>query len=370
MKTLKYITLVLALSALITNCRNKKDKDPDEDPAEVFDKQGMLTNYADALIIPSYNNFKVSLDSLTAVYNIFKSSGTLGDFQIVKQKFLVAYLKYQRCDLFEFGPAETQVIRNNFNIFPTDSVQIAANILAGTYNLALVGNLDAKGFPALEFLFFGNGATEASIHSLFSNTNRKQYVSDLLAEMSNKTDNVLSTWNNSYRSTFINSLGTDIGSSIGFMVNQLNFELDYLKNAKVGIPLGKKTLNVPVPGACEAYYTNTLSIVYAKETLNLIESAYLGRSVSGSNGKGFDDYLVHLDAKYNGGSLNDAINAQFAVAKAKLAAVPDPLSTQVTANAAIVDAAYVELVKLLVLLKTDMPSSLGVVITYQDGDGD
>jgi hypothetical protein len=28
------------------------------------------------------------------------------------------------------------------------------------------------------------------------------------------------------------------------------------------------------------------------------------------------------------------------------------------------------LVKLLVLLKTDMPSSLGVVITYQDGDGD
>lgn len=370
MKTLKYISLALILSTFFVECRPKKEKDPDEDPAAVFDKQGMLTNYADGLIIPSYSNFKTSLDSLVNVYTTFKTSGTLNDFQIVKQRFAVVYLKYQRCDLFEFGPAESEGIRNNLNIFPTDSIQINSNIAVGNYNLGLVANLDAKGLPALEFLLFGNNASEASIHALFSNSNRKQYVSDLLAEMSTKVNNVVSSWNSSYRTTFINSLGTDIGSSIGYMVNQLNFQLDYLKNAKVGIPLGKKSLNVPVPTACEGYYSNTLSITYAKETLNLIESAYLGRGVNGSNGKGFDDYLVHLDAKYNGGSLNDAINSQFSIAKTKLAAVPDPLSTQVTTNAAVVDAAYIELVKLLVLLKTDMPSSLGVVITYQDGDGD
>ncbi len=370
MKKLIQLSLALILCSLLLQCKRKnKDKDPDEDPAVVFDKQAMLTNYADALIIPSYTNFKTSLDSLIGVYNTFKTSGTLNDFQIVKQKFFVAYLKYQRCDLFEFGPAENQVIRASFNIFPTDSTQINSNITAGNYNLALVANLDAKGFPALEYLFFGNNANENSMLALFSNANRKQYATDLLAEMSIKINAVISSWNSSYRNTFVNSLGTDVGSSIGFMVNQLNYQLDYLKNAKVGIPLGKKSLNVPVPTSCEAYYTG-ISIVYAKETLNLIESAYLGRSASGSDGKGFDDYLVHLEAKYSGGSLNDAINAQFALAKTKLAAVPDPLSTQVTSNAATVDAAYIELVKLLVLLKTDMPSSLGVVITYQDGDGD
>lgn len=369
MKKIVQLSLVLLLCSLLLQCKRKKDKDPDEDPTTVFDKQAMLTNYADALIIPSYTNFKTALDSLVNAYNAFKTSGTLSDFQIVKQKFLVAYLKYQRCDLFEFGPAETQVIRSNFNIFPTDSTQINANIVAGTYNLALVANLDAKGFPALEYLFFGNGAGENSMFALFSGSNRKQYVSDLLSEMSAKLNDVIAAWNSTYRNTFVNSLNTDVGSSIGYMVNQLNYELDYLKNAKVGIPLGKKSLNIPVPGSCEAYYT-TISVAYAKETLYLIESAYLGRGASGSDGKGFDDYLVHLDAKYNGGSLNDAINAQFTLAKTKLAAVPDPLSTQVTSNAATVDAAYAELVKLLVLLKTDMPSSLGVVITYQDGDGD
>jgi len=369
MKKVLSINLLLFLAIFLFECKPKKDKDPDEDPATVFDKQAMLTNYADNLIMPSYNSFKVSLDSLINVYDAFKISGSLIDLQVVKQKFQTAYIKYQRCDLFEFGPAETHIIRSSLNVFPTDSVQINSNIALGTYNLSVIANLDAKGFPALEFLFYGNGASENSILGLFSNTNRKQYVSDLLTEMSTKINSVVSSWSSSYRNTFINSLNTDVGSSIGFLVNQLNFQLDYLKNAKIGIPLGKKSLGVAVPTSCEAYYT-AYSVSYAKETLNLIENAYLGRSVSGSNGKGFDDYLAHLDAKYNGGSLNDAINTQFAIAKTKLSAVPDPLSTQVTANAAVVDAAYVELVKLLVLLKTDMPSSLGVVITYQDGDGD
>ena len=42
-------------------------------------------------------------------------------------------------------------------------------------------------------------------------------------------------------------------------------------------------------------------------------------------------------------------------------------------NLAIINAAKtgnIEIVKLLVLLKTDAPSVLGIVITYQDGDGD
>jgi predicted lipoprotein len=258
----------------------------------------------------------------------------------------------------------------NFNVFPTDSTQIKNNITAGSCVLDAASNLDAKGFPALDYLFYGNNAAEASMLQLFAtNANRRQYVSDLLNDMSVKLNTVISTWNTSYRASFVNSLSTDVGSSLGFLVNQLNFELDYLKNSKVGIPLGKKSLGIPLPEKCEAYFS-AQSLQYAIETLSAIENVYLGRGPSGNNGEGFDNYLVHLNAEYNGGSLNDAINNQFALAKSKLNAIANPLSAQVTANPAVVDAAYVELVKLLVLLKTDMPSNLGVVITYQDGDGD
>ena len=98
--------------------------------------------------------------------------------------------------------------------------------------------------------------------------------------------------------------------------------------------------------------------------------AALQNIYKGASGLGFDDYLVSTNAKYNGGSLNDAIIVQFASATAKLQALTDPLSANIQANNTAVVAAYTELQKLTVLLKTDMTSSLGILITYGDNDGD
>jgi predicted lipoprotein len=347
-----------------------KKKDAPESPADSFDKEAMLVNMADNVILPSYNSFKITLDSLILSYNTFKASGTLSDLQVVKQKLHTAYLTYQRADLFEFGPAENVIVRMNFNVFPTDTAQIKSNISSASYNLETASNLDAKGFPALDYLFYGKNKTEAAIlQSFTSSPAQKQYVTDVLDNMFAKINSVINSWNGSYRSSFVSSLGTDVGSSIGFLVNQMNFQLDYIKNSKIGVPLGKKSLGIAIPDKCEAYY-GAQSVQYAMESLKHLENVYLGRKLNSENGKGFDDYLDHIGADHNGTPLNSKIIAQFELAKAKLAAVPDPLSAQVVSNAGTVDAAYLELVKLLVLLKTDMPSQLGVVITYQDGDGD
>ena len=48
----------------------------------------------------------------------------------------------------------------------------------------------------------------------------------------------------------------------------------------------------------------------------------------------------------------------------------DPLSQGVQGNTAPIEAAYNEIQKLVVLLKTDMPSAMGILITYVDNDGD
>lgn len=362
--------LIFVIAFTIFACKDKKKNDTTEDPAQAFDKQGMLTNLADAVILPAYTSFSISLDSLNNSYNAFKLNNTVFNLQELKQKFIVAYIKYQRCDLFELGPAETESMRANFNIFPTDTAQIRSNIVSGSYDLSAISNLDAKGFPALEYLFFGANQTETFVAQSFNLTNKKQYATDLLIEMRTKLNAVLNSWNGTYRSAFINSLSTDIGSSIGNLINQLNYNLDYLKNAKLGIPLGKRSLGVPYPEKCESYFNGNYSVRYALETFDLIERTYSGKSFSGSNGLGFDDYLEHLKTPSINGTLNNAIKDQFAVARVKLQSIADPLSTQITANPAVVDAAYAELVKLLVLLKTDLPSALGVVITYQDGDGD
>jgi uncharacterized protein len=361
--------LLFSLTFVLISCKkDKKNNEPE--PENPFDKKGLVVNMADNLILPSYQAFKTALDSLSAEYTVFAASPTEAQLQVVKQRYYASYFRYQQMSVFEFGPAESVIVRMNFNVFPTDTVQIKSNIASGSYALDAANNLDAKGFPALDYLFYGINKTETQIVQEFTGSaNRKTYVTNLLSDMQSKINAIIAEWNSSYRNTFINSLSTDVGSSIGFLVNQLNFELDYIKNSKIGTPMGKKTLGIPVPGSCEAFYGGQ-SLALAKETLKSIENIYLGRSLSGANGLGFDDYLVHLKANHTSGSLNNAINAQFNVCRDKLNAIGNPLSQQVISNASVVDAAYVELVKLLVLLKTDMPSNLGVIITYQDGDGD
>ncbi|HEY1038345.1 MAG TPA: imelysin family protein [Bacteroidia bacterium] len=375
MKTGKIILFLGAvfIAFCFSECK-KKNKEEEKEEEVAFDKTAMLTNYADNVILPKFQAEKTALDSLALVYTAFTQNKTVTNLQVVRQKFIRAYVKYQHISSYEFGPSEYVIVRASFDTYPADTTQINSNISSGTYDLASASNIDAKGLPALDFLFYGKGRTDADIVTLFDThtnaANRVTYASNCIADMQNKLNTVISTWNSSYRNTFVSSTGSSIGSSLGLLVNQLDFEVDLLKNAKLGIPLGKKSLGTVLPEKCEAYYVNTISVNLAKECLNNIEDMYLGRSVSGADGSGLDDYLVALKAQHNSGTLNDAIKAQFAVAKGKLALVPEPLSVQVSTNATTVDAAYLEIQRLLVLLKTDMPSAMGIVITYQDGDGD
>ncbi len=364
----KYLIVLFSAAALISglgSCKKKDGPQPEEETS--FDKQVMLVNLADQVILPSYKSFDTALDSVVIAFNRFRISEETADLRVVRERLTDAYLKYQHVSLHGFGPGEDLSIRNNFNIFPCDTAKIKNNAASGSSDLSMASNLSAKGLPALEYMFFSR--SEAGTTELFKDLSYKNYASKVLLDMTTQMKSLLGTWNNSYRNTFCNSLGTDVGSSIGYVINQINFELDYLKNSKIATPLGLRSAGAIRPRDCEAYYS-AKSNAYALETLLAIENVYRGRSNSGVDGIGFDDYVSHLNISYGEITLAAAINSQFAVAKEKLKNIPAPLSVQVQGDKAPVDAAYRELVKLLVLLKTDLPSGLGVVITYQDGDGD
>lgn len=370
---LVFSTLILTV-IVFSYC--KKKKTDTETPAEetAFDKPAMLANYSDSVIIPNLVYAKNCIDALASAYDAFSQNKTLQNLQAVRQKYIDGTVSFQHIATFEFGPSESEIIRSNFNTYPTDTARINTNINSGNYNLSTLDNLDAKGFPAIDFLLYGKNRSDNSVLSLFTTaakaTERTMYIKNCLLEMQAKMNTIVNAWKSSYRGTFIASTGSQIGSSLGVLLNQLDFEIDLLKNGKIGIPLGKKSLDIILPEKCEAYYANTISIKLAKECLANIENVYLGRSMNGTNGLGLEDLLVSINATRGSGTLDAAIKNQFAIAKDKLAQLSEPLSAALTNNTAAVNTAYTELVKLLVLLKTDTPSALGIVITYQDGDGD
>jgi uncharacterized protein len=362
--------VLAALLFFIYSC--KKKKTDSQDVSENFDKAAMLINYSSNVIVPNYIQTVSYLDNLKLELANFKSQKTLASFNLVRDRFLSSYLAYQHVSMFEFGPAEAEQIRINLNVFPTDTLQINTNIISNTYDLNAANNIDAKGFPAIDYLLFSDSNDSIALSQWKSSplsANRFLYLESILNDVYTKLSAVKNQWSNNYSNTFNQSLDASIGSSLGNMVNQMSFEMENAKNLKLGIPLGKKTLGNIQPNKCEAYYSKkTLALL--KENVLAMENVYLGRSKGGADGKGFEEYLIAINAAYNGGNLDEAIKNQFQLIKQKLNALSDPLSDTIISDASKVNLAYIEIQKMVVLLKADLPSALGVVITYQDGDGD
>lgn len=367
------LLLVFLLASMIFGCKcnDKKNKD-DENPKPDFNRTELLTNIADNIVMPAYDSLNSCITLYETALNNFKAVSDSANLETLRGKFKDLYNAWQYCSVFEVGPAEQELFRLSVNTFPADTVQIKSNIIAGVYDFSSAANVDAKGFPAIDYLLYAYASISPVIVSLTSDAYaaaRKKYLDDCFLEIKTKFITVKNTWQSSYRSTFINAAGTDIGSSLGILVNQICYEMDFIKNAKFGIPLGKKTLGTPLPASCEAYYSG-ISVQLAVSALKNLENVYLGRSLNGADGIGLDDYLDHLEAQYNGITLNSAIKGQFSTTINSVAGLASPLSYSILNNPSSVDAAYLEIQKLLVLLKTDMTSALGVQITYQDNDGD
>ncbi|MEX2595573.1 MAG: imelysin family protein [Salibacteraceae bacterium] len=352
------IALVSALIALShAGC---KDKDPIDEPGETeFDRKDMLQNMADAVIIPAYNSFDESMKALRSAHNSFMSSPDSEKLESLREALNDARVEWQHCSAFEFGPAEEQNLRLVVNTFPTDTAQVESNIASGSYDFGAAQNADAKGLATLEYLIFhSDDWMEASQEA------RGVYFADNLTYIEDRLEPVLEAWNGSYASKFASNNGTDVGSSMGQLVNELNFDYELIKNAKVAIPLGLKTLGVAQPEKVEAFYSRT-SKKLILENLSALKQLFMG-----ANGLGLDDHLDALNAKYENGLLSEAIEQGFADSESKVNVLDGTLYDAINESPASVEAAHTAIQNLVILLKTDMPSQLGVQITYQDNDGD
>jgi predicted lipoprotein len=358
MKKLPALTFVACSLLLFSACKEKnKDK---------FDRAALLNNLYSELITPSFNQLKISADGLNTKANSFNTNPNLQTLDSLKVALLNTYIVFQSVEVYDLTPSSG--LRNNLNSFPPDTNQINSNILSGSYDLNTANNIRAKGFPALDYLLFGKNAIEVT--TLFStdvNANkRKQYLLDVVNEIKTKSETASTAWSG-YQQTFVNASGTDVGSSVGMLVNDLSFSTERCRRERVGNSLGYIGIissgNVSA-NTLEAYYSN-----YSKQLL--IENlTALKKVYSGSNGIGFDDYLNSINADYNGQPLATEISEQFDRTISIAENIPVDFSTALTSHQAQMESLFIELKRLTVLLKVDMSSQLGVIINYSDNDGD
>jgi predicted lipoprotein len=370
-KTHVYSLFLAAVLLTVAAC----DKPKPNDKTDSFDKQSMLSNIGENLIVVSYGKMRRETDSLDARRASFLKAPNAKNLAELQEQFLKAYVQYQSVSTYEVGPADAELYRANLNTFPCDTAQIRSKIANGDFSIS-AADIDAKGFPAIDYLLFDVQLNNNTVLKRFTSDanaeNALNYLSILISEIAQKTRTIHSGWSASgenYLSVFSSNTGSNTGSSIGMLVNQFCFDLEILKNASIGIPAGKRSLGTLFPEKTEGYYSGS-SLTLAKMHLKNLDDLYHGNSTVKDNGIGFDDYLIHIGAMYGNSPLNEVITAKFKAAKEKLDLVPETLAKSLTTHSAAIDAAYNELQQLVVLLKVDMTSSLGIQITYQDNDGD
>ncbi len=376
-KTFKCTGIALGLVVMLATACGDDDGNPSVN--DNFDQKGFLTHLGGTIIVPAYVDLAEKTVALHAAIEAFAALPTTVALSEARAALLQARLAFQYCTPYQFGPAETLGLASNLNVFPVDYGKVERNVETQSYNLQALSNNNAKGFPALEYLLYGSNTSDVDIIAGFQlNTARQQYLLDVSSLIKTTAEGVAEMWSadgGNYVGEFTSdgALGADAGSSLGKLVNALNLSFERnTRDAKIGIPAGIRSLGIIIPEATEAYYAG-YSVQLAVANIEGFEMLFLGKTKAGVDGPGLDDYLDARKAKVttgNGQSLTEAIKSQFDTVFGGLEQLEDPLAGQIETNNEPVQQVFAQMQQLAVLLKTDMASALGVVISYQDNDGD
>lgn len=367
--------VILAL-LLIAGCSKDDKKDNNtSDPVEEYDREVMLTNYADAYILPAYSAYTSGIDSLKAAAINFNSTLNVTSLNQLRIKWENALLLWQDVGFLEFGPAQNISLRSQTNVYPIDTVLVTNNIAAGSYNLQLASNFDAKGLQAVEYLINGTGNNDNDIVTYFSNTtNASTYLIDVITDLETNANYVNNEWVSTYRSNFIaNSASNAQGSSVSDIVNAISLHYEtFIRKGKIGLPAGvfNGFSQLPMPEHVEAYhYEQSLPFVY--RSLVSLQKFIKGEHYASSvNGEGLEDYLNFVRAQSGGQPISTLINNQFINISGELANINDPLSNEVVNNNQGVRDVYQQMQQMVPFIKVETANALDVMITYQDNDGD
>ena len=367
----KLTILILAVVGLVS-CNS--DNGGKEKPADNFDRGAMLENWADNIIIPSFENFAGETQVLKEATEAFVQDPAPGTLSALRAAYREAYLEYQTIAMFKIGEAETLNYHSFLNIYPTTESAIITKAEANEFNLELPDSRAEQGFPAIDFLINGLGETDAEIISFYTGENAegyKNYLSAVASRIDTLTDTVLVDWKNSFRDTFVANTSSSSTGSVDRFTNDyvMYFEMD-LRSGKIGIPAGGFSGN-PAPETAEAYYTEDFSKQLYLKAIESFQNFFNGRHFNGTQtGPSYKQYLEYLNSIRGGEDLAALINEQISNVKQQANSLNPDLAEQVRTNNTLMLTAFDELQKAVVLLKTDMMQALNISVDYIDSDGD
>lgn len=374
---MKKFFLGLILVGFVLACSSSSDDEPTVN--DNFDRGALLTNVADNIIIPAFQDLQTKLSALDIARANFINDMNQTNLDLLSDAWLEAYKVWQYVEMFNIGKAEgidnTDFVGfvSFFNIYPLEVSDIENGAANGSYDLTTSNYHDGQGFPALDFLIHGIADSDASALDKFTSNSKKEgyvtYLDNVVARMNALNNTITDDWKNNYRDTFVTNVSSSTTGSVSKIVNDFVFYYERgLRANKIGTPAGNFSID-PLPEKVEAFYKQDVSKILALEGMAAVQDFFNGKKYNGTaTGASFKTYLEALDRD----DLVTIITTKFNEAEQKLQALDDNFYNQVNTDNTKMTQAYDALQSAVVSLKVDMMSAFDVGLDegFQDNDGD
>lgn len=331
-----------------------------------FDRTLLLENIANNIITPAYTAVEANTANLSTLAGTLSSDLSEENLMKIQNAWKEAKVSWAKAEAFNFGPIADLALQTKINRWPINEFGLES-FLEGK-NSVTIADVEALpsnqiGFNAIEYLIFG----EDALSKFNENPVRLQLVQNLASLLNTNIKSILLQWQGDYKTTFVTDNGKELESALTQFANAYIEAVDIVRNFKMSTPLGFKNSGVIQPDLVEARYSS-----YSKElmiaNLQSFKDIFNGQSDVG-NLNGFDDYLDGLNSSADE-PLSMVINVNFDNTIKAINNIDGTLSEALINNPLQVNDALTEMQKLIVLLKTDMMSQLGLIVTFSDSDGD
>jgi predicted lipoprotein len=323
----------------------------DSPTQQAFDKNAMVANITQKIILPHYQSFITETNQLNAQAQTFSTSPTRAYLTDLQQVWYGSMSAWKKCELFNFGVAKDKNYMFDIN-FNEVRPKLIENVLNDTTRIdeEYVGALGsaAKGLPTVAFLLFENKYLP-TLSALEKNQRSFIYLNGLTKNLSKNAQLLFEEWKNNYAQSFPE--------------NQDNISLNILANQLLALTenIALKRIDIIVKQTADSTKFSPLDKAMNDKRFILSNLKIIQEVFTGAGGVGFDDYLDFLNVQFAKRKLSVVINEQVEKSIKAIENVTDEEKARL---------AQEELKKLLILFKTDMFSALGIAVSFTDADGD
>ncbi|MEY4508092.1 MAG: hypothetical protein RLZZ450_214 [Pseudomonadota bacterium] len=365
------VVCVSALGGLFVACEVEPD-------APSKDRQQVLRDLVNNVIVPSYNDVTSSTAALLGAVSALRSAPSADTLKAAQAAYRTARAQHKTTEAYLLGPADDLAITGEaIDTWPADGVKLDA-LLAGTTPLDVVEvtklGTNQRGLPALEYLLFDSAVDDAEVLARLtapgSGARRAQLAESVASDLTtvNKRVSDAMAGPEGYGHQLAEAgVGSKLFASQSEGVDKVVTALVYLSELvvlkKLSKPLGVDLNNVVQPAQEEGPRSDS-SIADLQADLAGIRAIYTGErgAISGQG-------LATAVRSINPGAAT-RFEAALATTVAAVGAIPPPLRTALTQNRASVDAAYQAFRALKTSLVTDVAGALAASIGFGFSDTD